>query len=899
MSKYNPVTTYRLQLNNNFTLADAGKIIPYLDKLGIKTIYTSPLFRAVKGSSHGYDVTNPLQLNPEIGSENDLKSFIEKLRHFHMGLLVDIVPNHMAFSVENPWIYDVLEKGRDSVFYPFFDILENHPDEKLQNRLMLPFFGKPPEQLIEDGELSVEVDKYGFKLKYFDTYYPISVPGYQTILEATAQPIVPEPVSACLIAVAQNKKFDEVRHNLLNDYYLTKETESFVNKCMSVVNNNPEKMKELVNHLYYYPAFWKDTEFKINYRRFFTINGLICVNVQDKEVFSITHKLIESWLKNKVIQGIRVDHIDGLFNPSEYLERLRNLAGEEPFIVVEKILGKDENIPVNWPVEGTTGYDFLGLVNNLLTNPEKGEEFYTYYNEWIDKTDDFSDVFYRKSRFILYNRLKGELENLARECTKINAFSKLDLDGLKVKIAIGEFLVFCPVYKVYHSPSSFSENEKKLVATIFSEVKKKNRASENVANVLEDLFLLRLPGSKNEIPAIDTFFRHCMQFTGPLMAKGIEDTAFYSYNPFICHNEVGDSPGYFGIRTETFHKYMKERLEKFPLTMNAVSTHDTKRGEDARARLNVLSDIPEKWMGVTQNWRQINCEFKQFDGEKEIPSPNDEYFIYQVLCAHLPMDAKIDDTFVNRLEEYLVKAMREAKENSSWSDPNEYYEKYTLAFARKILSPESEFPAVFLAFMEDLIPHGITNSITQLVLKNTVPGVPDTFQGTENWNLSFVDPDNRQPVDFVRLSDKLEQIVEAYHLDAGKLAEKLWNEGTNGKLKQWITWLTLNERLNHENLFLKGSYFPLKVTGEFEKNIIAFYRNFGDEHLIVVLPLNTAGLPDGFSWENTRIILPKSAPDKWVNRISNKKIETKEKLNAGIVFNSAPVGFLINDSSWI
>jgi (1->4)-alpha-D-glucan 1-alpha-D-glucosylmutase len=358
MAIYNPVSTYRLQFNKNFTLKDAEKIIPYLYKLGIKTIYASPVFRAVKGSSHGYDITDPLQLNPEIGTESDLSSLIEKVRKYKMGWLQDIVPNHMAFSVENPWIYDVLEKGKDSVFYPFFDILENHPDEELGTRLMLPFFGKPADQLIDDGELSIVVDKKGFKLNYFDNRYPLSVSAYPLILEAAPQRIVPAPVSACLIAIAKNKEFDETKHNLINDYYLTKETESYIDKCLSVVNNDPEKLKKLVNLLYYRPAFWKDTEYKINYRRFFTINGLICVNVQDKDVFSITHKLIESWLKNKVIQGVRVDHIDGLFNPTGYLERLRNLAGEEPFIVVEKILEKDESLPDYWPIEGSTGYDF-------------------------------------------------------------------------------------------------------------------------------------------------------------------------------------------------------------------------------------------------------------------------------------------------------------------------------------------------------------------------------------------------------------------------------------------------------------------------------------------------------------------------------------------------------------
>ena len=894
MSTFNPLSTYRLQFNNNFVLNDAEKILPYLKKLGIKTIYASPLLNAVKGSSHGYDVTNPLQLNPEIGTVDDLQSFIQKLQDLKLGLLVDIVPNHMAFSTENPWIYDVLEKGKHSIFYSFFDILEGHPDEELRDKLMLPFFGKPTEQLLNDGELSVGINKKGFTINYFDTSYPVSVPAYPLILEAAPQKIVPAAVSACLIAVAQNTNFDETKHNMINDYFLTRETERYVNKCLSVINGDSEKIKELISKLHYYPTFWKDTEHKINYRRFFTINGLICVNVQHTKVFEITHKLIESWLKNEVIQGVRVDHIDGLFNPTEYLERLRKLAGSGVYLIVEKILEEGEHIPENWPVDGTTGYDFLGLVNNLLTNPEKGKEFYLYYNKWINKAEDYTHVFYRKSRYILYNRLNGELDNLARECVKIKSFSALNLNAQKVKSAIGEFLVFCPVYKIYHSPSSFTDHDRMLISSIILKAGAQQNESENVINKLEDLFLLRLPGSEKETPAIDTFFRHCMQFTGPLMAKGIEDTAFYSYNPFICHNEVGDSPGYFSIHSETFHNAMKERQEKRPLTMNAISTHDTKRGEDARARLNVLSDIPEKWFGVTKKWREVNHKFKQFDGEKEIPSRNDEYLIYQVVCAHLPMSAEIDDNFTDRLEKYLVKAMREAKVNSSWSDPDEYYENKTLEFVQKILSPYSEFTEIFLAFMEEIIPHGIINSITQVILKNTVPGIPDTFQGTEKWNLNFVDPDNRRSVDYNQLSTELNQIIEKFS-ESDNLAEELWREPTNGNLKQWITWLTLNERIQNENLFLRGNYIPLDVTGEFSKNIFSFLRSWENSYFLVAIPLNTASLPEGFSWENTQINLPDTAPKKWINRINKEPLILNGAVTADQIFKTIPYGILIGN----
>jgi (1->4)-alpha-D-glucan 1-alpha-D-glucosylmutase len=892
MNTFNPISTYRFQFNKDFTLKDAEKLIPYLKKSGIKTVYASPVFEAVKGSTHGYDVTNPLKINSEIGTEQDFEKLIEKLHDKGIDWVQDIVPNHMAFTSENPWIYDILEKGKDSVWYDFFDILEDHPDENLNQKLMLPFFGKPLEQLIEDGELSIRFDEEGFKLIYFDNEYPLSVPAYPKLLEAEKSVHIPVSVASFLNAGRNIKNFEELKQKLTVDYSGSVQTKKYIKECLNTANHDSERLKTIIDSLYYYPSFWKDTETKINYRRFFTINGLICVNVQHEHVFEATHKLIANWIRKGLIDGLRIDHIDGLFNPGEYLERLCKMAGEETYIVVEKIMEKDEEIPSDWPVEGTTGYDFLGMVNNLLTNPEKGPFFYEYYNEWIDKTDDFGDVFYKKNSFILHQRLKGELDNLTRECSDLETVSKMNFEPGSIKSAIGEFLVFCPIYKISRSPSKFSDYEKSMVSEIIGQAAEKKPELEKPLKMLENLFLLKLPGSREEQQKIDRFFRRCMQFTGPLIAKGIEDTAFYSYNPFIGHNEVGDSPGYFGIRTETFHKTMKERHQKMPLTMNTISTHDTKRGEDARARLNVLSDIPEAWMAATKEWYKLNREFKQFDGGKEIPTPNDEYLIYQVLCAHLPMDGKIDDSFINRLEEYLVKAMREAKVNSSWSDPDEFYENETLAFVRKILSPGAGFPESFLRFMETIIPHGIINSITQLILKNMAPGVSDTFQGTETWNLSFVDPDNRRPVDFEKLAADLGWIQKNYKNDAAKLAEVLWRQALDGQLKQWINWLTLQERIQHENLFLKGTYTPLKVSGKFKKHIIAFHRHFENEHLIAVLPLNTAGMIDNSGWEDTLVGLPEMDVAALENRLTRQTFEAGGKLNVQDLFDVIPFGVL-------
>ncbi|HKJ43668.1 MAG TPA: malto-oligosyltrehalose synthase, partial [Sunxiuqinia sp.] len=780
-------------------------------------------------------------------------------------------------------------------FHHYFDILQDHPDKKLSDRLMLPFFGKHLEQLINDEELKIGFDQQGFSLNYYDNKYPVSVPGYPFILGGNSKADSPLFISEFSKRANFYDQFDEWKKRLWDEYSELPEIKIYIDDCLAVVNNNSAKLKELIDKLHYFPSFWKDTEEKINYRRFFTINGLICINVQHGDVFKKTHRSIERWIRQHKFNGLRVDHIDGLFNPTEYLDSLRELAGEKTYTVVEKILEKDEKLPENWPIEGSTGYDFLALANNLLTNPEKGSEFYSYYKEWIDQNKDFDTVFYQKNRFILYHRLKGELDNLTRECLSIQSFLQLGQDGKAVKSGIGEFLIFCPVYKIYNSPSRFSEQEKNKIRDIVGEAIKKNPTNERALVALLDLFLLKLEGSHHETAKIDRFFRHCMQFTGPLMAKGIEDTAFYSYNPFICHNEVGDSPGYFGIRTQQFHQYMQERLEKQPLTMNAISTHDTKRGEDARARLNVLSDIPEQWMGTTRQWRKMNRKFKLFDGDQEIPTPNDEYFIYQALCAHLPMNAEIDSNFVQRLQDYLVKAMREAKENSSWSDPDEYYENETLRFVREIIAPDTKFHDSFKGFMKRIIPHGIVNSISQLILKNTVPGVPDTFQGTENWNLSFVDPDNRRPVNYKQLNDNLSLIINGFEEDAAGFASSCWQQPIDGQVKQWITWLTLQERSQSENLFLKGNYQPLNVSGDNATHVIAFYRHYRTEHLVIALPLNTARLSEGQDWGNTSVEFPDEAPEQWENRLTKTMVEiTTGTLQVDSLFEILPFAVLRN-----
>lgn len=892
MAIFNPVSTYRLQFNKDFRFLDAEKILKYLHNLGIRTIYASPILQAIPGSNHGYDVINPGALNPEIGSQVEFENLIRKTRKMKIGWLQDIVPNHMAYSPDNSWIYDILEKGRISPYYKYFDIFSDHPDKLLRERIMLPFFGKKVEEMIKDNELRLIFNRKGFHLAYFESEYPVSARTYPFILQIGKAKRIPERIKDFAEVPGHSETWTRNLYILCLEYEENESIKKYINKCISGINNDPLALKNLIDNLDYLPVHWKETEDRINFRRFFTINGLISLNIQEEETFMSVHELILNWINNGKIDGLRIDHIDGLYDPAGYLDRLRKKAGKEIYLSVEKILMKDEKIPENWPVQGTTGYDFLAMANNLLANPDNGPGFYTFYNSWHHHSEEPEEFFYAKKHFILFNRLRGELDYLTHIYLRDLVNESQEVTENEHRRGISEFLLQCPVYKIYNPPSAFTPRDKDLVKSIFSNALKNDPENNKALNLLKKFFLTNRISNQKEYQKIDSFFLRCMQFTGPLTAKGIEDTGFYSYNPFLAFNEVGDSPEYFAISISDFHSHMQERLEKSPLALNTLSTHDTKRGADARARLNVLSELPEKWKKLTEYWAEINQEYRYKIEEKIIPSPNDEYFIYQTLCAHLPMNARIDENFIRRTQDYLLKAFREAKVNTSWSEPDQEYEEKTKEFVSKILSGKNEFRDSYLKFQQTIIPHGIINSLTQLMLKNTVPGIPDTYQGSENWNLSFVDPDNRQEVDYTKLNQDLNKMIRDYRKDPERFIQNLWHNQENGKIKHWTGYISLQERVDHEDLFLKGSYIPLKVKGMYKNNIIAFYRRYRDNHLMVILPLHTAGMPDEQDWKNTRVIIPKFSPVKWINKLSGELFKISGYLEANALFSKLPFGIL-------
>jgi len=874
MGVFRPVSTYRLQFNRDFTLRDAGKILTYLNRLGIRAIYASPVFQAVKGSSHGYDVTDPLRINREIGIERDLESLIQGLHRRSMGWLQDVVPNHMGFSTENPWIRDLLTFGKHAEHSGTFDLFSDHPEPDLRRGVMLPFLGKPLEEVIRDGELSLHVGKQGFYLRYFDHEWPLSDQAFPAVLEAGPERDIPEQVRAYVQGEPETTS-----RSLYKAYTAHADVAKYIDRCLEAVNRDPIKMTEVTARLAYLPAYWKETEERINYRRFFTINGLICLNMQQEDVFERYHSKILEWVRKEWFDGLRIDHVDGLYDPAAYLEKLRKETGNATWLVVEKILEEKEELPANWPVEGTTGYDFLADVNNLLTQKKNAGFFLDHYRIWTGSEEQPEEVFLEKKRFILHRRLKGELDLLTHLFMESEWVKKNPPKAEEVREAIAAFMVHCPVYKIYNAPSGFDDADRKLVQTIFRRAAGDKRVSGETLSLLEKMWLEH---------SADHLFRRVMQFTGPLMAKGLEDTAYYAFNPFLAHNEVGDSPAFHGLSVKAFHRKMARRREAFPRTMNVLSTHDTKRGEDARARLNVLGDLPDAWKEFSQRWRDMNASLKKGPEKQQVPEAPDEYLIYQALVGHAPMDANLDVSFTERFREYLLKALREAKENTSWSDPDPAYEQGTLEFAGKILDAGHPFRNSLGEFLKTVIPHGIVNSMTQTILKLTAPGIPDTYQGSETWNLDFVDPDNRRPVPFSKLARDLEGMTRAAGKSRDDLLAKLWENPEDGRIKQWVTHLLLKQRQEDPELFEMGRYIPLKVKGKFKKHLVAFLRSYDDRHVLVALPLHTAAMPPEHGWKKTRIVLPDLLPHRWQDLFSGSVVGGDGELKVGDLFRTVP-----------
>lgn len=859
---FHPVSTYRIQFHEGFTFNDLENIISYLQRLGIGTVYASPIFDSVPGSTHGYDAIHPHQINPRIGSLEQFREIRKILSGNHIGWLQDIVPNHMAFDPRNPWLSDVLKKGPSSEYAAFFDIQWDHPDA--QGKLMAPFLGGSLEEL---SDLSLQCNDGSLCLKVYDQFYPCN--------DATTN-LVLEKMNELHDSVAHALQKDGLQ-KLMNDDQFAQQ----FHQTLEVLNQDKQKLLEIARLQHYRLCHWQETDQRINYRRFFTVNGLICLNIQDEKIFDHFHGFIKQLLDEKLLNGLRVDHIDGLLDPTQYLNRLRLLAGDQIYVVVEKILHADEDLPSNWKIEGNTGYDFLAMVNNLMTSSEHEELLHRFYSGISASRSSFEQQLRDKKAMILFQHMEGELDNLCRLLPDLAGEHQLSHEIIKK--TIGLFLVHCPVYRYYGNQFPLSHEETTQLDSLFQRLRETEQELTPAIDLLRRI-LLEDPNHEGfaDHDRLRFFYQRCMQLSGPLMAKGLEDTLMYTYIPLLAHNEVGDSPDALGYTNSDFHKRMKHRQEMWPMSINATATHDTKRGEDARARLNVLSELTPQWIELVEEWLKTAPDF---------PDRNDIYFIYQTLIGHYSMPGTGDPNFADRLEEYLTKALREAKRHSNWASPDEDYEKDAVSYARSLLDSDV-FLQQFLPFQKIVADHGIMNSLLQMLLKFTCPGIPDVYQGTELWDLSFVDPDNRRPVDYALREQLLSDIEQ-------KSFSELWNDRYSGAIKLWMMEKLFKLRRQHRDLLSEGEYIPLQVKGKYQRHIIAFARKHRQTILIIAAPVCTATLCgiqqkdiQNIDWEDTRIVLPDDILSAGEDLISLQKAALVEQLLLRELFAERPFAII-------
>ncbi|WP_461044228.1 malto-oligosyltrehalose synthase [Spirosoma harenae] len=885
----NFTSTYRIQFHKDFTFLDFERVIPYLDKLGINTIYASPIFEAVPESPHGYDVVNPLRINPEIGTEDQLRTISQELKSRGMYWLQDIVPNHMAFHPANGWLMDVLNKGQRSPYARFFDINWTLPYH--QERLMVPFLSDSLENVCKSGDLQVAYQNQRLAFTYNEAAYPLHLRSYTTILQAGTGG--PGPAIQTLVsAIADIEAIEDAEnYALLSDEFYQKLAflledsgqKKYLQTCLKAINSDASRIQQVSDEQAYRLCYYGETNEQINYRRFFTVSSMICLNIQDPVVFEQVHAYTKKLLEEGIFHGLRIDHIDGLYDPNRYLEQLRKLAGEETYIIVEKILEQGEGLPQRWPIQGATGYQFLSLVNNLLTQTKSQQTFTKFYRKLLGEAKQVHEELHNKKEFILYEYMQGELDNLYTLFLDLNLVDTYQLEAVsaeKLKAAIAEFLIRCPVYRYYGNQMPLSASETNAVQDILTQISTDKPTLKPATDLLCNSLLSKPKEADEDYNnRVLRFYQRCMQFTGPLMAKGVEDTLMYTYNRFLGHDEVGDSPEFFGMTIDEFHQSMVERQKRWPLALNATATHDTKRGEDVRSRLNVLTDMAEEWTNEILNWQSLDQTVKA-------PDRNDAYFIYQTLVGAHPMpglESRDDTPFADRLMEYLQKALREAKRHSTHDAPNEEYEKIAQTFARQLLDQGRPFWGQFFPFYQQIADFGIINSLAQVVLKCTCPGIPDVYQGSELWDLSLVDPDNRRPVDFDLRRQGLDELLANSDVDCWA---DLWKNRYNARIKLWLLHILLTERQTQIDLFREGIYIPLTIEGRYKQHVMAFARHHEQIWYVVAIPLGIACLcqeqktdPSRLTWGDTQILLPPEAPTHWQHRF----LDTKGRIETGIV----------------
>ena len=927
-----PCSTYRLQFaGRRFT--DVRTLVPYLHALGAGALYASPLLQAVADSTHGYDGTDPTRLHEEFGTDADFTGLAADLRAAGMGLLLDIVPNHMASSAHNPWWRDVLEHGPSSPYASYFDI-DWRPGGAAPGQLLRPVLGDRYGAVLERGELKLAIDRSGLHVNYFDRKHPLDPQTYDVVLDAAAVHggrdalaalanafgALPSRDAGGEEAARRRDESSRLKKELWAHYENDPQARAALDAAIRELNGTPgrpgsfDRLDALLLKQPYRLVYWLLATRELNYRRFFDISDLVGVRVELPAVFDAMHVRILEWVSDGRVTGLRIDHVDGLADPAGYLERLQQkaadalrAAGAAPpaYVVVEKILGEHEPLPPSWPVAGTTGYDFAVSLTALFCDPSGLRQLDAAYREFTGIEDRFSDVVYRKKKQLMAQLFAGEVVDLAAHLGTLARDDRhaRDIATQHLADAVTEVTAAISVYRTYTRSLDVAPEDRTWIEEAVGAAHKRLSVEGRAAlDFLRRVLLLERSAAVTDATLRDRleWVIRWQQFTGPVMAKGVEDSALYHYNRLLSLNDVGGDPGAGALGASGFHARMRERIQHWPATMNATSTHDTKRSEDVRARLNVLSELPAEWAACVADWARINRRWKSRVRGRGAPDPNEEYFLYQTLVGAWPLDDAELPAFGERLAGYIRKALREAREHSSWVAPNTEYEEAVQEFAANLLNRDRSagFWRGFRPFQQRVALHGAVNALAQLTIKLGAPGVPDFYQGTELWDFSLVDPDNRRPVDFTARAAMLADLDTGDW--SGVRLQQLVDEWQDGRIKLHVTSRGLRLRRVLPELFAAGAYDPLAATGKQRGKVLAFARHLDGEWVAFVATVRSVGstestaMPRGDVWGTTALRLPPGAPGHWRNILSEEVVAARPAggLALADVLRDAPVAIL-------
>ncbi|MBI3547533.1 MAG: malto-oligosyltrehalose synthase [Elusimicrobia bacterium] len=938
-----PGATYRLQLHAGFNFRDAEALADYLADLGVTACYASPIFKARAGSPHGYDVTDPDAFNPELGGERGFHRWAETLRRRGLGLIADVVPNHMGTDKSNRWWMDVLEKGPGSKYAAFFDIDWRPPKRELYDKVLLPILGEQYGRALESQRLRVEYRRGVFVVRYGDVELPLAARTWPNILgpavqEARSSPdgrrvadALQELSAACKSTANGGADRGDVGGRV--EAFLADEPAAAraVGRVLERINGRRgdarsfDALERLLADQYYRLSYWRVAADEVNYRRFFDVSELVALRVEQPRVFDAVHHRLLSLIRQGLVTGVRVDHVDGLYDPEEYLRRLglecRRAAGsrgQEPssfYVVAEKILLNRERLRSTWSVHGTTGYDFLNCVNGLFVHPAGARLIDKGYRRFIRSALGQREVLRDCKRMVLRVSMSSEMHMLAARLDRISEQHRwsrdFTLEGLR--FALREVLACFPVYRTYTRPEGpgISAEDRESVLSAVREAKRLNPATdESIFEFIASVLLREDPPGITESQRTyrRDFLMRLQQVTGSVMAKSLEDTAFYRRYPLASLNEVGGDPERFGVSIGEAHAAAMERQASWPGSLSATATHDTKRGEDVRLRIDALSEIPAEWISAVLRWERMNRGLKERCDGDGVPDANEEYLLYQTLVGSWPMGklGRVERReFIGRIQAYMLKAMHEAKVTTSWIRPNRPREEAVLRFIGRLLRPEhGAFLDDFLPFQRRVSDAAMLGGLSQTLIKIAFPGVPDFYQGSELWDLSLVDPDNRRPVDFEGRRRLLRWVKRKSRRNPGKFLEEALRSPEAGAPKLFLISKGLELRGRERQLFAGGRYVPIRATGADREHVFAFARVLGDKAVLAVagrffLRLGAGGRPStGQAWGDTALVLPAGLPGGvFRDALTGRQIErgrsaSGSSLALADVFATAPAALL-------